>query len=95
MCHCAPTLLDDGRVRALLRLLWEAYELASVTKLDRGEFAVEIASLAPQGVTRSQLRWLLSAGFIEARRETTTDSARNRTFQGLASLTLPVDRASC
>ncbi len=89
MTETAPSPLDQEPIRAVLRQLLEAHELATIAGKDLWEFAVEITTLAHLGASHSQIRWLITEGLVEAQAETTNEVDRRRTFRKLHSLAMP------
>ncbi len=77
------------RTRLALRLLLEAWECAQRMKVSPWEFAVEIATFHAVGITNTDLRWLLSHGFVEHGIEVTAVGQPHRDFRRLPNLTLP------
>jgi hypothetical protein len=68
-----------------LRLLLEAYACARDLGCDLWDFAVEIEALHCQGVTNTQVRWLLRKGYIDQALEKTQVNASQRSFSHVAS----------
>jgi hypothetical protein len=80
--------LDLIRMQAVLELLLDAYELALRTRQDRWEFAVEIETLRTAHGTPSDLRLLVSLGYLAHAIETTWPQSGHRSFQGVTNLAL-------
>ena len=65
-----------------LVLLLEAHDYAWGLNQDLWSFAVEIECLRKAGLSHSDLRWLLSSGYLEHRYEITTPEDEVRRFRG-------------
>lgn len=74
-------------------LLRDAWDCSLDCSQDPWQLAVEICALLASGLTRNDLRWLISRGLAEHRKEITRDSDRTRRFSRINSLALPA--ASC
>ncbi len=67
--------------RAALAHLWKAFAYARDTELDPWEFALRLLHLIEQGVSESDLRWLVVNGFVQHADEVTTFRDPVRIFQ--------------
>jgi hypothetical protein len=72
-----------------LGLLLEGYEAARDLACDLWEFAVEIAALLAEGLTNSQLRWLLNVQYLQHAVEKEKPDSAHRVFAPLANGSLP------
>ena len=68
-------------VRSGLALLLQAARYAGSIDRDRWDFAVEIGALRSAGLNRSDLRWLICAGYVEHGREISEFGSMGREFQ--------------
>src|SRR6516165_4944967 len=57
-----PRRAISSRLEAVLAVLREAYEYALDLRLDSWDFAVELSTLRPLGLTNSDCRWLIGKG---------------------------------
>jgi hypothetical protein len=80
-------------MRAGLALLHQACDLAAAAARDVWDFAVEIDQLRSADLTNAALRWLITQGHVEHRREVTGRRSRHRRFCPSANLAL--DATSC
>jgi hypothetical protein len=71
-------LQDNARLSTALELLWSAYRYAARSGTDAWEFAVEIDEFRRAQVSNSELRWLLSQGYVAHAQETASKSGRRR-----------------
>ena len=88
--------MDDGiprKIRRVMRLLRDASRYVEQAHADNWDFAVEIGDLLDAGANKSDLRWLLSQGFIRSAQETTPEGATKRQFEGWNSVRF--DDATC
>jgi hypothetical protein len=69
-----------------LRLLEHAKACARDADHQAWDFAVEIESLLDAGLTRSDLRWMVSKGYLEHADESTRPGHRRRTFRRSSNL---------
>lgn len=76
--HAAPALVE----------LLAAYRSARQLDLDPWQLAVELPELCARGLSRTELRTLLAAGYTEHARETTEESDRERRFEAPGSAKL-------
>jgi hypothetical protein len=76
------------RLQAVLSVLLEAYEYALDLRLDAWDFAVEISTLRPLGMTNSDCRWLVGKGLVEAGFELTLSGDERRSFRQCTNLKL-------
>ncbi|MBI3469387.1 MAG: hypothetical protein HY000_40815 [Planctomycetes bacterium] len=74
------------RVDPALVTLLEAYRYAQAAGRDPWDFAVEIDDLRDAGITDSDLRYLICAGFAEHATEVTRPAWRKRVFRKLHNL---------
>jgi hypothetical protein len=70
-------------------LLRDAWERARELKQDPWAFAVDIRQLREEGLTNTDLRWLVCNGYVEHALEGISAGTGRRSFLKLASLTLP------
>src|SRR5262245_37573431 len=75
-----PAAASTLRLRALARL-WHALETALEVAASAWEFACQLPDLRADGVTDTDLRWLLKRGYAEHRLETTAPGQRQRRFR--------------
>ncbi|MGW8258081.1 MAG: hypothetical protein ACWGMZ_11385 [Thermoguttaceae bacterium] len=66
--------------------LAHAYDCAQSAQCSPWEFAVELESLTAEGLTTSDLRWLLRKGYIEHAYEVTRARSATRKFQSCCNL---------
>ena len=71
-----------------LTVLLEAVEAARELQRDVWDFAVEIHNLHNDGLTNTDLRWLVCNGYVEQAIETTRPQAARRTFRPARNLML-------
>jgi hypothetical protein len=90
-----PRIVVDAQVIAGHRPLRAAIDLGYALDAGRGpwEFAVEIAGLIGLGLTTSDLRWLVSKGYLQYARETTRQGDGCRRFR--PCLHLAFDKRAC
>ncbi len=88
----APLALPS-RVHQALNILLEAYQYAQDLKFDPWDFAVELPTLRPFGLTNSDCRWLIGRGWIECGFELTLAGDERRSFRRSANLKL--SRRTC
>ena len=79
----------DARVRIAIALLREALVAAKASQRDSWDFALEIAALRALGLTNTDLRLLLSQGYVEHGAERVAARGQRRAFRRLATLALP------
>jgi hypothetical protein len=70
-----------------LAVLLQAHKYAAELARDVWDFAVEIQELRSEGLTKSDLRWLVCENHVEHRRELSISDDDNRKFCRSASLT--------
>jgi hypothetical protein len=80
------TLNGDRSLRSALVQLAHAYACAHDAQCSIWEFAVEIESLIAEGLTTSDLRWLLKMGYVEHAYEVTRARDAARRFQPCRNL---------
>src|SRR5207249_5391373 len=73
-------------LRSALGLLLQGWEYAADCQREAWEFAIEIQSLQQQGLTNSDLRWLLCKGLAKHRTENTSAAGPERSFHAGSSL---------
>jgi hypothetical protein len=81
--HRKPTTLGNRlgpQLRAALLILLRAWELASKSRGDLWELAVEIGELRAVGLTAVELHWLLSRGYVQHAVEETNPGSAQRQF---------------
>jgi hypothetical protein len=83
-----PNLTLSPRLRAVMSVLLEAYDYAQDLRLDSWDFAVELATLRPLGLTNSDCRWLIGKGLVEAGFELTLAGDERRSFRQCTNLKL-------
>jgi hypothetical protein len=83
----APLALPD-RVQQTLIVLLEAYQYAQDLDLDPWDFAVELPTLRPLGLTNSDCRWLIGRGWVECGIELTLSGDERRSFRRSTNLKL-------
>jgi hypothetical protein len=66
----------------------DAYQYAKDLDLDPWDFAVELPSLQPLGLTNSDCRWLIARGWVECGFELTLAGDERRSFRRSANLKL-------
>jgi hypothetical protein len=76
----------SGRIILCLSMLHEAEVRALERAVDRWQFAVEAAELRAAGVRHTDLRWLVSEGYVEHAEEKTKPKDKSRVFLPLGSL---------
>src|SRR5262249_30980765 len=69
------------RLQTALSVLLEAYEYAQDLRLDAWDFAVELSTLRPLGLTNSDCRWLVGKGLVDAGFELTLSGDERRSFR--------------
>lgn len=70
--------LDDALLTAALEMLWRAYRYAADSGTDIWEFALEIDEFRRVQVSNSELRWLLSQGYVTHAEETASENGQRR-----------------
>ncbi|HKD36163.1 MAG TPA: hypothetical protein VKB78_05160, partial [Pirellulales bacterium] len=88
----APLSVPD-RVRQALIVLLQAYRYAEDLDLDSWDFAVELPTLRPLGLTNSDCRWLIGRGWVECGFELTLAGDERRSFR--RSTNLKLSKRSC
>lgn len=73
--------IDEG-LRAGLALLWRAYICAQVTGANMWDFAMRTGRLYEEGMTSSNLRWMVAKGFAEHGQETVSRNDSRRSLRG-------------
>jgi hypothetical protein len=86
--NSAPRAALSPRLEAVLSVLLEAYEYAQDLRLDSWDFAVELSTLRPLGLTNSDCRWLVGKGLVEAGFELTLAGDERRSFRQCTNLKL-------
>lgn len=76
------------RVEQTLIVLLEAYQYAQDLRLDPWDFAVELPTLRPLGLTNSDCRWLMGRGLVECGFELTLAGDERRSFRTCRNLKL-------
>jgi hypothetical protein len=89
----ARELTLPPRVQETLAVLWDAYQYAKDLDLDPWDFAVELPTLEPLGVTNSDCRWLIARGWVECGFELTLAGDEHRSFR--RSTNLKLTKRSC
>src|SRR5262249_40587542 len=79
-CAAAKPAPSVVRLHALARLC-QAWETAREVAAPAWEFACQLPELRADGVTDTDLRWLLARGYAEHRLETTRAGQRRRSFR--------------
>lgn len=69
---------NDALLTTALEMLWQAYRYAARAGADVWEFAVEIDEFRRAQVSNSELRWLLSQGYVAHAQETASKDGRRR-----------------
>jgi len=82
----AVTAPLSPRVRNGLRMLLQAYEYAVDVEASLWEFAVERPEMRSQGLTSTDLRWLVMKGWVEQGIETTLPGEARRSFRSTKGL---------
>ena len=82
-----------ARVQEALAVLSDAYQYAKDLDLDTWDFAVELPTLQPLGLTNSDCRWLIARGWVECGFELTLAGDERRSFRRSANLKL--SKRSC
>ncbi len=77
-----------ARVREALVVLLDAYHYAKDLDLDLWDFAVELPTLQPLGLTNSDCRWLIARGWVECGFELTRAGDERRSFRSSTNLKL-------
>jgi hypothetical protein len=67
-------------------MLQRAYEVAGTENAHIWDYAIEARALRAAGVTDTDLRWLISKGYVEHKVETTNTAALQRSFLVVNSL---------
>ena len=80
------TLAANGSLRSVLVQLAHADACARDAQCSPWEFAVEIESLTAEGLTTSDLRWLVRKGYVEHAQEVTRARDKARRFQSCCNL---------
>jgi hypothetical protein len=83
----APLALPP-RVQQTLIVLLEAYQYAQDLSFDPWDFAVELPTLRPLGLTNGDCRWLVGRGWIECGFELTLAGDERRSFRRSGNLKL-------
>jgi hypothetical protein len=91
--HPSEPARPSPRARRALRQLLEAHERARELALDVWQFALEVSALQHSGVTNTDLRWLVSKGYVEHAVERTGPRDAARTFERCHNLR--VSEQSC
>jgi hypothetical protein len=86
-------LTIPARVQQALTVLVEAYHYALDLDLDPWDFAVELPTLRPLGLTNSDCRWLIGRGWVECGFELTLAGDERRSFR--RSMNLKLSKRSC
>ena len=82
-----PQTVDANRsLRSALAQLAHADACVRDAQCSPWEFAVEIESLIAEGLTTSDLRWLLRKGYVEHAQEVTRPRDKTRRFQSCCNL---------
>ncbi len=81
------------RVEQALAVLLDAYQYAQDLRLDPWDFAVELPTLRPLGLTNSDCRWLIGRGLVECGFELTLAGDERRSFRICRNLKL--SKRSC
>jgi hypothetical protein len=76
-----PVADGSRKIKTAIVRLAHAYRYAHYAHCSPWEFAVEIESLAADGVTTTDLRWLVNKGYIEHACEITRCRDRSRRFR--------------
>jgi hypothetical protein len=84
----AARLALSPRLQAVLSVLFEAHLYAQDLQLDSWDFAVELSTLRPLGLTNSDFRWLAGKGLIECGCELTLAGDESRSFRQCTHLKL-------
>jgi hypothetical protein len=84
----AARLALSPRLRAALSVLLDAHLYAQDLRLDSWDFAVELSTLRPLGLTNSDFRWLAGKGLVECGRELTLARDERRSFRQCTHLKL-------
>jgi hypothetical protein len=74
------------RVELALAMLQDAFARAAELQVDVWQFAVELGELRGSGVTHTDLRWLVTQGYVQHGHERPDASAPLRLFQPTTSL---------
>jgi hypothetical protein len=74
-------LVDKRSLQSALAQLAHADACARNAQCNPWEFAVEIGSLTAEGLTTSDLRWLIRKGYLEHAHEITRANDKSRRFQ--------------
>jgi hypothetical protein len=75
-------------VQQALTVLLEAYQYAQDLNFDPWDFAVELPTLRPLGLTNSDCRWLVGRGWVECGFELTLAGDERRSFRRSTNLKL-------
>jgi hypothetical protein len=86
-------LVLPARVQEALGVLLDAYQYAQGLDLDPWDFAVELSTLRPLGLTNSDCRWLIARGWVECGFELTLAGDERRSFR--RSTNLKLSKRSC
>jgi hypothetical protein len=84
----ATRLALASRLQAALSVLLEAHNYARDLRLDSWDFAVELSTLRPLGLTNSDCRWLAGKGLVECGFELTLAGDERRSFRRCTNLKL-------
>ena len=74
-----------------LKMLFRAFQYANDTRVNPWQFAVEIEEFQRVGVTKSELRWLISKGLAVHAREVVSSDNCGRSFRQLPRHHFPAD----
>ena len=85
---------DCPDLKTVLSQLAKALACARQTDTDPWQFAVEIEHLIADGLTTSDLRWLVSRGYTAHAYEVTPSATRSASFKPVAILVSPDEPAS-
>ena len=77
----AAPLALSSRLQAVLSVFLEAHDYAQDLRLDSWDFAVELSTLRPLGLTDSDCRWLAGKGLIECGFELTLAGDERRSYR--------------
>ncbi len=78
-------------MRAVMMELAKALDFARRSRRAPWDFAVEMASLVVLGVTSSDLRWLVSEGYVQHARDVSRPGNATRKFRRCENLTFARD----
>ena len=80
-----PSSLSTGMAGGLAVLL-QGHRFAQDVDVDLWQFAVELPVLRDEGMTCTDLRWLLHKGYVEHKREVSSSYAHAREFRSIGSV---------